>query len=475
MMAVHSSLAHAESALEFSAKTPFPEKFQWCVATAGHQIEGYNQDSDWWEFETHPGNIKNGERSGRATDHWNRMEQDVALMKSIHLKQYRFSVEWAKIEPKEGQINRDALKRYARLIRLLKGSGIEPMLTLHHFTFPQWVRAKGGWEWSGTPEAFTRFTRLVYAEMGADVRDWVTVNEPLPHVLGGYLIGAVPPGKKGELKTTIPVFIGMLRSHASAYHALHDMAAKSRRTIRVGMAHHLRTFDPAFLLNPLDHLVASTSDSAWNWMIPDALETGVFKMHVFFLANHEEEIPGLKGTQDYFGLNYYTGDLVALDLFGGLKTSNRTWTQKNDMGWDIYPEGMYRVLEATHKRYPSQTIMITENGIADAKDRKRTQFLRDHLMEVARAIQNKIPIEGYCYWSLLDNFEWDQGYSPRFGLFQTDYTNFARIHRPSVDYFSEMARTNRFPIEILNRVPASASVPVPEPEPAPTRANYGTN
>lgn len=455
----HSVRPRAEE-VEFT--TEFPKDFKWCVATAGHQVEGNNRHSDWWDFEQKPGNIKDGDKSGNAADHWNRIEQDIALMKSIHVTQYRFSVEWAKIEPLPSKYDRQAIAHYARVVKQLRANGIEPLITLHHFTFPSWVRALGGWEWEGIADAFESFARVVYAEIGRDVQDWVTVNEPLPHIMGGYIVGLVPPAKKGKIPDTIAPFRGLLKAHAAAYHALHQMADHTGKKVRVGMAHHLRTFDPNFILS-LDPIVANLTDQIWNWMIPDALETGRFQMNALFVVSHDEIIPRLKGTQDYMGINYYTGDLLSWDLFSGVHKYNRSELEKNDMGWDIYPEGFYRVLEASSKRYPNQTILITENGIADAQDNKRARYIRDHVLQVNRALKNKIKIENYCYWSLLDNFEWDQGFGPRFGLFGVNYKNQERERRSSADYFGELTRTNRLPSEGIFRVPASTYNPADAP------------
>lgn len=444
----------------------FPKGFQWCVATAAHQIEGYNTHSDYWQFESVPGNVHNNDKSGPATDHWNRMEEDIALMKALNLTQYRFSVEWAKIEPREGEIDRTAIQHYVKLIKLLEKAKIRPLVTLHHFTFPQWVRERGGWEWDGVAWAFEKYTKLVYKEIGPNVQDWVTINEPLPHLGGGYLTGVVPPMKKVGLKGLVAPMRGLLKGHAASYHALHDLAKASGKTIRVGVAHHLRTFDVRFILNPLDHIVVGTANAIWNWMVPNAIETGRFQMSGLAQVSIDEEIPGLKGTQDYFGLNYYTGDVLAFSFTDGIARFNRSDLEKNDMGWDIYPEGFYRLMKEAHERYPQHQILITENGIADAKDLKRKQYLKDHLTQVARAIQEKIPVEGYCYWSLLDNFEWNEGYDPRFGLYAMDYSNFKRTLRDSGRYFGEIAARNGIPPELASRAPASVtSAPASEAAP----------
>src|SRR6185295_1154232 len=178
-------------------------------------------------------------------------------------------------------------------------------------------------------------------------------------------------------------------------------AAAGGNPIRVGLAHHLRTFDPASRWNPLDHLAARLSDDAWNWAFPEAVATGRLKLGFLWFLHADERIEGLQGTQDFFGVNYYTGDLIGFDFKSGIRQLTRKGFPKNDMGWDIYPEGFHRVLTETARRYPGMPVLITENGTADAADRFRPAFILDHLAQVARSLSEGVPIEGYCYWSLL--------------------------------------------------------------------------
>lgn len=436
LLVVNFNFASAEETVTF------PPGFRWCVATAAHQIEGGNDKSDWWAWEALPGNVKNAERSGAACDHWNRVDQDVALMKDLSVGTYRLSVEWAKIEPTEGQYDPAAIAHYRKEIETLVANGIEPMVTLQHFTFPKWIADKGGWEWPGIPEAFAKYTAVVYTQIAPQVRDWVTVNEPNVSVMNGYVYGTFPPSQKRTYDGVVPVFRGILKGHAQAYAVLHALAQKSGHAVRVGMANHLRTMDPANKWNPLDRLGASLVGQMWNWSLPDALETGRFKMNLLWIVNNDEEIPGLKGTQDFIGINYYTGDLIHVTLSGQIQPLQRAELEKNELGWDIYPEGFYRVLKAAAERYPGKPIFITENGIADSKDRLRPKYLRDHLREVARAINEGVKIEGYCHWSLMDNFEWAEGFTPRFGLYEMDYKTLERRPRPSAELFRDIAKRN---------------------------------
>lgn len=425
----------------------FPEGFRWCAATAAHQIEGGNTQSDWWDWEHAGKHIKNGDTSLQACDHWNRLEEDTQLLKDLGVTEYRFSVEWAKIEPADGQWNSDAIQHYRKEVELLLKAGIRPMVTLQHFTFPRWLSSKGGWEWTETPARFERFTRLVYQQIAPEAKEWVTINEPFVDVLGGYYSGQFPPGEKRAMQEIVPVIRGMLRAHALAYHALHDEASKQGSTLRVGMAHHLRTFDAAHPWNVLHLLAAHWFDEAWNWALPNALQTGELKIHIPFTIDVEESIAELAHTQDFFGLNYYTGDLISFSVFKGITIGHRAKALKSDLGWDIYPKGLARLLSNIHSLYPDLSVFITENGIADASDEKRPKYLTDHLKVVAQAISKGVQVEGYCIWSWLDNFEWDEGYSARFGLYEVDYATERRIPRKSAELFREIATKNQLPIK----------------------------
>lgn len=426
------------------AKTlQFPNHFRWCVATAAHQIEGGNINSDWWAFEHQKGRIKNGDTTAIATDHWNRVSEDTLLIKKLNVSDYRMSIEWARIEPREGQIDSAAIDHYRQEIQLLLTNGIRPIITLQHFTFPLWVRQKGGFEWKGLPDAFAQFTQVVYRDIAPEVRDWITINEPMVTALGGYVKGVVPPAETRDIDGLPPVLSGLLRAHAAAYHTLHQLALQNKKSIRVGMAHQLRTMDPYYPLLATDVALALAADQAFNWSLPEALETGVFRLELPFKVSWTESIPNLAGTQDFLAINYYTGDLVHLSPENGFELHPRQDLPRNDMGWPIYPEGFLRILRAASERIPGKPIMITENGTADRHDRFRKNFIASHLAIVHQALQEEIPIEGYCHWSLLDNFEWDQGYGPRFGLYDVNYKTLSRTARPSARFFAKIAKANK--------------------------------
>lgn len=429
----------------------FPNDFKWCVATSAHQIEGDNRHSDFWNWERQAGRIENGDRSGMAANHWNLVKEDTALIKGLGAGMYRMSVEWAKIEPEQGKFDQRALDHYRDEILHLRSQGIEPMVTLHHFTHPQWFMAQGGWAGSKAPELFDRYVQRVYLALGDQVEWWVTINEPMVLLLHSYVEGIFPPGLK-DFKSAEAPLVGMLEAHARAYHRLKTMAYLSQRPAKIGLAHHLRVFEghhqKGFFKNLANAWFAGILDNAWNWALMDALKTGRLRLRIPTVVSINRKIKDLKETQDFIGINYYSRDHVELTL--GEKEPFRRRVPEGapvtDIGWEIYPEGLFEVLSHVQERYRKLglDIYILENGLADHRDQMRSRFMRDHLRQVHRAIQNGIPVKGYCHWSLIDNFEWALGFAPRFGLFEVDYKTFKRTPRRSALVFREIIRNNGF-------------------------------
>jgi len=422
-----------------------PQGFEWCVATAGHQIEGGNDQSDWWDWEQQPGRIAHGDRSGRASDSWERTSRDLEMLSELNATAYRFSVEWSRIEPKPGEYDPLAIEHYADLVRRLEARSIRPIITLQHFVMPRWLREKGGWVWTGSAEAFSQFAELVATRIAPHATEFVTINEPMVNILGGYFLGNVPPGEKRSLKEVVPVLTAMLRAHAAAYRTLH----KIRPSAHVGFAHHLRAFEADRAWNPLDHWLAKVLDQAWNWALPDAMETGILRLSIPGLVAAKEKIEGLQGTQDFVGVNYYTRERIRSGVilraaFGHPSAADqrRVEAMYDPSNWESYPQGLTHLLVEATRRYPGKPIRITENGVADAADTKRPDYLRSHLLAVADAIEQGAPVQGYCHWSLLDNFEWVHGFGPRFGLYEVDYQTYERKPRPSALLFSSYAATN---------------------------------
>ena len=431
----------------------FPPNFHWCAATAAYQIEGGNHQSDWWLWEQTKGHVSHGDRTLKACDSWHHFPRDVTALKMLHADTYRFSIEWSRIEPKEGVINKKAILHYRKEIKLLLKKGITPLITLQHFTFPRWLADKGGWEWEGTPNAFANYADLVRKKIAPEAGSFVTINEPFVNILSGYLMGLTPPGKKISVNELIKPITGLLKSHAEVarrFHAVSSNQTQSRH-LEVGMAHHLRIIAPKNEWNPLDVLIANTLNPIWNWSIPDALETGEFKISILGLIDQTLKIPNLAHTQDFIGINYYTRTQFSFEdawaNLTGKGDPNAVNQQMKPENWEYYPQGLETLIKEANQKYADRPIWITENGLSSTKlgieDGDRVQYLKDHLQSVLNAIHAGAKVRGYCYWSLMDNFEWIYGYQQHFGLFETDYELAQLKPRKSALFFKNVATRNR--------------------------------
>jgi beta-glucosidase len=398
----------------------FPASFLFGTATSATQIEGHCFTSDWSAFAAQPGRIKNGDRPDIACDSWHRWRSDLALQKSLGMGAYRFGVEWARIEPRPGAIDHGALDEYRRMLGSLRDSAIESMVTLHHFTLPAWLAEVGGVLAPSFPDRFARFARVVAHALGDLNRLWITINEPNVLAAHAYLLGVWPPARKSP-GLAWRAQGRMLVAHHAAYRALKE----GRPDGLVGIAHHLRVVEPERRVRA-DYYAAKAFRSLFN----DPFARAACRAR----------------TQDFFGINYYSRDIVRLsarhpgELF--LHRGVRDGADTNDLGWEIYPEGLGLVVREWAK-ISGLPIYITENGIADAKDEKRAGFITSHLRELARAIEDGVDVRGYFHWSLLDNFEWADGYGPRFGLAAVNYATQERSLRPSAHEYARIAKERR--------------------------------
>ena len=423
-----------------AAERRFPPGFLWGTATAAHQVEGGNQNSDWWRWEERPGAIANGDRSGAASDHWNRYPEDLDRAVALGQNAYRFSVEWARIEPQPGVYDEAALAHYREVTEACRTRGLEPMVTLFHFTLPQWLADLGGFEDPGAVARFEAYTRKVAAALGDQVQLWCTVNEPVVYLAAGYLAGVFPPGKQ-DPDAAARTMANLVRAHGRAYRALHEVDPDAR----VGVAKHLRVFTPARGLDPRDQIATWKVRRLFNQTFLDALATGRATIEVPGAAPIKIKDPDLAGSMDFVGLNYYSRDMVRYDpeAPGTVRFEVKAGSPTTDMGWEIYPEGFYQLL--TWVRRYRLPVYVTENGLADASDARRARFLRDHLYWMWRALAARVDVRGYFHWSLLDNFEWAEGFGPRFGLVAVDYPTQGRQVRDSAAFYAWVASHNQLP------------------------------
>ncbi|EPX55032.1 Beta-glucosidase [Cystobacter fuscus DSM 2262] len=423
-----------------------PRGFLLGASTASHQVEGNNQN-DWtdWETSSYPDgspHIHDRSVSGIAADSWNRFDEDIALLKKLGANAYRFSVEWSRLEPEKGQWNTEAFERYRQWVRALRANGIEPNVTLHHFTLPRWVSAKGGWENPTTVEDFASFSGKVAEELGEQVDWWGTINEPNVYAVFGYMDGVWPPGKQST-GIAAEVLARLLEAHARSAQQVRENdtwdADGDGKNSLIGLVHHVRVFQPA-TGSTTDTVVTGLTDSFFNQSVTEALRTGHISILVPGEISIERDVPGLKGSADYLGINYYTRDHVRQDFSPSFSHKYVPEDREtNDLGWEIYPEGLYMFL----KRYANlgMPLVVTENGMDDRTGERRPYFLRSHLYAVERAVAEGVPVRGYFHWSLMDNFEWAEGYEPRFGLFRVDWTGGRdRQVTPAVEAFRDVAR-----------------------------------
>jgi beta-glucosidase len=428
----------------------FPDGFLWGTATSSHQVEGDNFNNQWWAWEQ-KGQVWHNDKSGMACDWWHNAERDFDLAAQLHQNSHRLSLEWSRIEPKDGVFDSQAIGRYRQMLEGLRGRGLEPMVTLHHFTNPVWIEAVGGWENPATADYFGRYVQRIVGELDDLVDLWCTVNEPAVYAVESYFLGTCPPGKK-SLRAALCVLRNLLIGHNVAYHTIHHVNANNM----VGLVKHIQLFDSADPMSRMDQLAAGLHDYLFNETTLKAVNNGRlgFPLSVFPTYNRF-----LAGSVDFWGLNYYTREMVAFDLRRpGDMFSYRfspEGAEMSDAGregsfGEIYPEGLYRAL--VRLAAYDKPIYITENGLPDAADSRRPRFLVSHLAYLWRAIQDGVPVKGYYHWTLIDNFEWADGWGLRFGLVELDTVTQERKIRTSGELYSRVAQANALAFSDLDHL-----------------------
>ncbi|HEY6928100.1 MAG TPA: family 1 glycosylhydrolase [Thermoanaerobaculia bacterium] len=409
--------------------------FLWGVATSAYQVEGA-EENDWTEWE----------RSGRLKDksvrcrvgsgHRQRWRSDLALLPTIGANAYRYSVEWSRIEPRPGEFAQEELAREAERTRLLHALAVEPVVTLNHYTHPLWFWREGGWENAASIDRFARLAGVV-AETLPRVRLWVTLNEPIVFILGGYLGGLIPPGHS-RFSAAAAALEHLLRAHVAASAAIRERIPGAR----VGIAHNMLAFAPDRPESALDRKLVAAGEALYNDALVEAVATGEMRWSFPGEGSTTFRVRDLPSSTGFFGINYYSRVHLRFrglpGRIGEFLYRDRDGRGLTDTGWEIHPAGFDRVLsKAADSGLP---IIVTENGIATRNDRLRREFLREHVVILNHRRAEGAAIEGYFYWSLLDNFEWLEGFGPRFGLFEVDYATFARRRRPSADLFASLGQ-----------------------------------
>ncbi|MBI1795843.1 MAG: glycoside hydrolase family 1 protein [Candidatus Eisenbacteria bacterium] len=427
----------------------FPDGFLWGTAASAHQVEGGNRWNDWWRFEQQPGAIADGTVSGDACRHWERYDDDFALAAGDGHTAHRFSLEWSRIEPEPGRIDAAAVAHYHAVLASLLRRRLTPIVTLHHFTLPLWLADRGGWESRDTIDRFAEFVRFAAREFGGEVDWWCTINEPEVYAFRAYSEGIWPPGRRDD-GAALAVMANLLEAHGRAYRILHetdtrDADADGRAAI-VGFAKHWVPLEPLRTWSPLDRLRAAIEHRVFNHAVAAAAVTGTIDLSIPGARAVRRHVPELEKSLDYFGLNHYTRWKV--DAIGRVPHVAPRGARLTDLGWEVHPTGFEQALvEAGAFGAP---VLVTENGFADASDAFRPAALVAYAAAITRAIDRGVRVLGYLHWSLMDNFEWADGFRPRFGLYAVDFgsADRPRTPRPSAALFARIARANALTPEI---------------------------
>jgi beta-glucosidase len=394
----------------------FPQGFLWGAATAAHQVEGNNTNSDWWAWEhsfkrenqlKSEGKDPKDYYSGIACDSYNRYEEDFTLAEHLGHNAHRLSIEWARIEPEEGKFDEAAEEHYEKVLQSAKSHGLTTFVTLHHYTNPKWFSDNGGFTKKDNVQFYLRFARHIAKRLNQYTDFWITFNEPEIYATHSYLLGIYPP-QHTNISETYAVIKNIIKAHNLAGREMHFLSGKP-----VGMAYHLSDIQP----------------------------TSIFSSPLTYIAHYMANEFILNRTIhycDFIGVNYYTHKHIGVM---GPRKHSHSGHETSDLGWGIHPEGMERVLMSL-KKY-KKPIYITENGLEDAQDTKREKFIKDHLKYIHNAIEKGVDVKGYLHWALLDNFEWEKGFGPRFGLIEIDREDLLRRKvRYSATQYAKICETN---------------------------------
>ncbi|HAF20453.1 MAG TPA: hypothetical protein DCK96_12025 [Chloroflexi bacterium] len=401
----------------------FPDGFLWGTASAAHQVEGDNRNCDWWEFEQEPGRIANGDSSAVANDHYHRYREDFALLRELNQNAHRLSIEWSRIEPSQGEFDAHQIRHYRDVLGDLREQGIQPMVTLHHFTSPSWFTSKGGWSANDSAHAFLPFVHRVVDQLGDLVGLWCTINEPNLYAANAWITGEFPPGRKGDLAAMYRVTSNMHKAHELAYRAIKRRWPESL----VGLSHHKLLFIPASKKRR-DHWAAKASQVALDrWPVAPGMLRRV-----------------VEASSDYIGIAHYWGQMCAFDArrprYQFIRRFNVPGRPVTDMGLSTDPAWMRVVLNELGKL--GKPVYITENGLATDDDEWRGRFITETLSNVLLAIGDGVDVRGYFHWTNTDNFEWARGYATHFGLIGVDRKSLERTIKPSGRIYGRIAASN---------------------------------
>jgi beta-glucosidase len=404
--------------------------FFWGVSTSAFQLEG-SVHADWalWDpvLKSKPD----------VTHHYRLFREDLKLLKGLGVNAYRFSVEWSRIQPEEDQWDPEAIRHYQEVVQILHQNGIEPIVTLHHFTHPAWFIKKYPWHVDQSRSMFLRYIEKIALALKG-VSYWITFNEPYVFLLGGYLDGCMPPGIQDPYRF-IEALKSILTCHTHAYDFIHSYIPDAK----VGLVHNMVTFAPSQNINPFDRILSKIAQSFYNQSLIEAFLTGMLILRFPLRRAVSVHIP-IKRKLDFLGVNYFTRVHLR---FNPLKKmgiemifKDRNGYGLTDTGWEIHPDGLEKALkEASKLNVP---LMITENGIATDNDEIKIKFIRRHVEILERCLKNGMDIRGYFYWSLIDNYEWLYGFRAKFGLYQVDFDTLERRPTQTALFYTSLVKKN---------------------------------
>ncbi|MCI0634437.1 MAG: glycoside hydrolase family 1 protein [Actinobacteria bacterium] len=424
------------------SRIEFPKGFFWGAATSAHQVEGNCTNNHWWAWEQEGlrarpprGYVHDGTTSGVACDTFHRYDDDHRLAAGLGHNAHRISLEWSRIEPEEGRFDRAAIDHYKRVVDSMRRRGLEPFVTLHHFTNPIWAQRAGGWESAEMASWLARYAAFAARELGDRVVYWMTINEPMIAPALCYMFGIHPPCVR-DLGRAVVVGRHVLLAHGEMYGAVHGAVRHRVQVAPVLQMPYFEPFDPG---SDADVAAAASSDQWMNEYYFAGLRDGVVSPPF----GDGAVVPGLAGSYEFIGLNYYMRVLVEAGGAASLVGKRRSTEPDrfvDEMGWEVHPDGLYR--QIVRVAGLGKPVMVTENGMATLDDTARTEHLLEHLRQVGRAVAGGVDVRGYFYWSLIDNFEWAEGYSRHFGLVGVDRETLARTPRPAAETYREIIGAN---------------------------------
>jgi beta-glucosidase len=433
----------------------FPSDFIWGAATASYQIEGAAHEdgrgeSVWDRFCATPGKVRNGDSGEVACDFYHRYREDVGLMRELGLDAFRFSIAWPRVLPEgRGSVNEAGLDFYDRLVDELLAHEIEPFVTLFHWDSPQVLEDAGGWRARSTAEAFVEYAEVVAARLGDRVHHWITHNEPWVYAWIGHSWGHHAPGHTSEADA-VAVAHHLLLSHGWAAEAIRRIAPDAQVGITLNLAHAYPASE-----SPEDEAAAWQVDGEGNRWFLDPIFRGSYPADLLERNElvkplvQEGDLDAIAAPLDFLGVNNYFRFIVSSGA-DGPRMERNSENEHTDMGWEVYPDGLHKLLVRVAQDYEPNAIYITENGAAfgDVRvhngrvhDPERTSYIQSHIAAVGRAVADGSPIKGYFVWSLLDNFEWAFGYSKRFGIVYVDYPTLERVPKDSFYWYRDFLAT----------------------------------